>query len=483
MNGVAQLPLAEIPSAPTDVPVAPVPPVENQPSDPPAVPSAAVEVPKPAATSRVRRRSTSSRSSRSARSLSRSSSRSPPQYYRRGRYRRSRSRVKNRSRSRSRSGRYRRRRSSRTPSYRPPLRRQAGRPRRFSPYRPNRATAGRVPPYSSFPRRDGHASPKGPNAPPPPLAAASRRSSPPLAPRAGSVESGRMPPLTERFERLVETTMRHRRRDHGVLGGLAHLILTNRLKLPLPTLMREAKELSVVIERDLPPEVSDVIAEISFNFDLGPNFAFPHPPNAGHRPVFDRSEIPLFSKPEDNEKVTERMVAVLSSGVDFRMGGQSADPRGEADQGRPDSNFRQRRINAFSRLGPSNPLDVPKGASYFMHDDRDGRSYGSRRRRIGAGGYSRNEWHRKRSDYDVRDSRQKSFRTSRFSDDGDDGGERHHRSGRRSALPDANDEGRWCHDKFLELEKEANGRGVSRPSSASSSASSSTDSSPKHDSK
>ncbi len=61
-----------------------------------------------------------------------------------------------------------------------------------------------------------------------------------------------MPSLNERFENLLEVTLRRHRRDYGVLGGLAHLVLTNRLKLPMPTLMREAKELSVVIERNLP---------------------------------------------------------------------------------------------------------------------------------------------------------------------------------------------------------------------------------------
>lgn len=38
-------------------------------------------------------------------------------------------------------------------------------------------------------------------------------------------------------------------------------------------------------------EVADPTAEISFNVDLGVNFVFPHPPNAGTKPVFDREEV------------------------------------------------------------------------------------------------------------------------------------------------------------------------------------------------
>ena len=144
---------------------------------------------------------------------------------------------------------------SRTPSYRPPRRRQYGRPRRFSPYRPSRG--GRGVAYSGFLRRDSRSPPRGVGAPPP----RSNRP-PPKSPRAPTPVSkeGSLPPagsrtmsLNERFEGLLETAMRQRRREHGAAGGLTHLLQKNRLKLPLPTLMREAKELSVVIERNLPP--------------------------------------------------------------------------------------------------------------------------------------------------------------------------------------------------------------------------------------
>ncbi len=131
----------------------------------------------------------------------------------------------------------------------PPFRRG---PRRYSPFRPYRGRGGRASggggaaAASSFLRRDSRTpSPARVRSPPqrPPPASAKSPRTPPSAP---------MPSLNERFENLLEVTLRRHRRDYGVLGGLAHLVLTNRLKLPLPTLMREAKELSVVIERNLP---------------------------------------------------------------------------------------------------------------------------------------------------------------------------------------------------------------------------------------
>ncbi|VDM30946.1 unnamed protein product [Hydatigera taeniaeformis] len=463
---------------PSSIPAASVPsvPAQNAPSQ--------SDVPEPSkgvvsASGRVRRRSTSSRSSRSMRSLrrdmSRSSSHSSDRYYRRSRHRHSRSRNQSRTRSRSRSNRFRhRRRSSRTPSYRPPRRRQYGRMRRFSPHRPYRG--GRGAPYlSTFPRRNSHSPLKCAGG----LASLSQRPVRLLPPSTatktmgsggGSPLAGRIPPLNERFEGLVESTLRQRRREYGVPGGLAYLLLSNRLKLPLPTLMREAKELSVVIERNLPPEVADPTAEISFNVDLGVNFVFPHPPNAGTKPVFDREEIPIFNKPEDLEKVTERAAASLAAITANRMGSHPpANTYGEVNTysngnaNNLDRSDRLRRGSAFSHLSTSNPLDVPKGSAYFMHDDRDGRPYGWRRRDFNEP-YSRDNWRQRRLDYEYRETEGYQGGTRRWTRRSDEErGDRMVESGRRWGYRSMRhggreevEEARWCHDKFLELEGETN---------------------------
>ncbi|KAL5111066.1 hypothetical protein TcWFU_010469 [Taenia crassiceps] len=480
MDEVLASATVEISSA---VPAVPVPsvPTQNAASQPDVSEASKGVVSAPG---RVRRRSTSSRSSRSLRfrrDRSHSSSPSSDRYYRRGRHHRSRSRNQSRTRSRSRSSRFRhRRRSSRTPSYRPPRRRQYGRLRRFSPPRPYRGSRG-APYVSTFPRRDSRSPLRGAGGPAQLPQRPTRMLPPSTATKTmgsggGSPLAGRIPPLNERFEGLLEATLRQRRREYGVPGGLAYLILTNRLKLPLPTLMREAKELSVVIERNLPPEVADPTAEISFNVDLGVNFVFPHPPNAGTKPVFDREEIPIFSKPEDLEKITERAAASLAVIAANRMGSQPpTSTYGEVDS---NNNGSANNLDRSDRLrrGASNPLDVPKGSAYFMHDDRDGRPYGWRRRDFNEP-YSRENWRQRRLDYEYRENEGYQGGNRRWAQRPDEergdravgGGRRWGYRSMRHGGREEVEEARWCHDKFLELEGETNNgdAGASRHSSPS----------------
>nr|CDS34641.2 hypothetical transcript [Hymenolepis microstoma] len=414
----------------------------------------------PVAANRVRRRSTSSRSSRfrkSSRSVSKirrrhhhysstHSSSSDASCRRRGRYRRSRSRnrrqSRSHSRSRSRSISYRRRRrSSRTPSYRPPPRRRPfGRPRRFSPPFSRR---GRVGPTRRSPAAHHVRSPPARTRPPspPPMMQRSRptKSSPPPAP---------MPPLSVRFENVVKSTLRRGLREYGVLGGLAHLILTNRCKLPLPTLMREAKELSVVIERNLPPDITDPNAKISFNVDMGVKLLIPYPPNAGAKPVFNRPEIPVYKTIDDEKKIAERIMSALKA---EQAENHTVDTNNRSNVV-SERNQNAKRGSAFSRLGPLNPLEVPKGSAYFMHDDRDdpyqtGRSKNFRSVR------------RRRDDFDgiissLLSSDSLLYQSSRR-------GQNDRSAGRSNRF--SRDEGQWCHDKFLELEEgEKRGSGGSR---------------------
>ncbi|KAM7537484.1 hypothetical protein Aperf_G00000063700 [Anoplocephala perfoliata] len=410
----------------------------------------------PAVAGRVRRRSTSSRSSRSMRSIRRNLSRSTrssssDRYYRRSRYRHSRSRNRSRTRSRSRSSPYHRRhRSSRTPSYRPLARRRFyGRPRRFSPPPRRGGGGGRggPPNTSAFARSPARAHPSS----------RTRLARSPVMQRsrpANSPPPVLMPPLSERFEALVRSTLRQGRREYGVLGGLAYLVLTNRPKLPLPTLMREAKELSVVIDRNLPPEIADPNAEVSFNLDFGIKFVIPFPRNAGIKPVFDRPEIPVYKTAEDEKKIVERVAAALAAEAAENRPGPRRSSDAFPDIANNSSVMSERadrlkRSSAFSRLGPSNPLEVPKGSAYFMHDDRDEPFHGGRRRNSGDASYSR----RRRNGYiDYGSSRRR-----RNDREGRWGGDR---SSQREQPSNAVDDGQWRHDKFLELEEGEKGGGA-----------------------
>ncbi|KAM3175922.1 hypothetical protein ACTXT7_007523 [Hymenolepis weldensis] len=313
--------------------------------------------------------------------------------------------------------------SGRTPSYRPPLRRRPfGRPRRFSPPFSRRGRGG--PTRRSPAAHHIRPSPVRTRPPsPPPMMQRFRptKSSPPPAP---------MPLLSVRFENVVKSTLRRGLREYGVLGGLAHLILTNRSKLPLPTLMREAKELSVVIERNLPSDIADPNAKISFNVDMGVKLLIPYPPNAGAKPVFDRPEIPVYKTADDEKKIVEQIAAALKAEQAENHTGDTNNRIGVI----PERNQRIKRGSAFSRLGPLNPLEVPKGSAYFMHDDRDD-PYQSGRGRNFRGG-------RRRRDDDYQGSRR---------------GKNDRGAGRSNRF--SRDEGQWCHDKFLELEEVGKGGG------------------------
>uniref|UniRef100_A0A0X3NJH4 Btz domain-containing protein n=1 Tax=Schistocephalus solidus TaxID=70667 RepID=A0A0X3NJH4_SCHSO len=393
------------------------------------------------------------------------------------RRRRSWTRSSSRSRSRSRSidrRRYRRSRRNSPPRSRLPGRLRERSPRRHSSRSPshhryrsrprsgNRLAVGsshvanRWPDgsggggggsldYPGMPNRDRSSLHFGNRTPPP------RNRTPSYHSVVGEKSSSpTVPTLDERFRQLVETVSR-RKPEYGVPGGLAHLVLSNRPRMPLPTLIRQARELSVVIERQLPPEIANPKATIVFDLDIRrAPLVLPRSPNEGSRPVFDRPEIPNYDKPQYLDEITRRLSAVLSAKTS--RGTTYAKPYNNRDAG----NFEYRpRGSAYSRPVYVGPADVPKGPSYFLHDDRDAaQSFRSRFR--GNSSYSRTDW-RQTSDKDYYGGRYRGRNRSRYSPDVENGSPQRQR---RRPPPGGGgfENSRWTHDKYLELEHESSDR-------------------------
>nr|VZI07827.1 unnamed protein product [Spirometra erinaceieuropaei] len=217
--------------------------------------------------------------------------------------------------------------------------------------------------------------------------------------------------------------------------------------MPLPTLLRQAREISVVIERQLPSEIANPRATIVFDLDIRrAALVLPRSPNEGSRPIFDRPEIPNYDKPEYLNEITRRLSAVLSAKAS--RGIPYTKPYNNRDVGNVE--YRSRG-SGYSRPVFVGPADVPKGPSYFLHDDRDG-AQPFRSRFRGNSGYSRTDW-RQTSDKDYYGARYRARNRSRYSPDVENGSPQRQRR-RPQAGSGAFEDSRWTHDKYLELEHE-----------------------------
>ncbi|CAL8105174.1 unnamed protein product [Calicophoron daubneyi] len=215
------------------------------------------------------------------------------------------------------------------------------------------------------------------------------------------------PPITlnERFTRLTSAgTAVYSRRNFGRMGEMRyipHLIVANNTKLPPATLARQAKAISIVIERKFPrgglKDVSDATQG-----SVRPGLYVPRRPGEGIKPVFDRSEthaciltahlgcawshyfsIPVFlqiqfyTSAADEDLISKRLLDCISSTSKSRHS-ESVRPsnRGQYHEsvavGRP--NFYGIRVNegggGYRYANPLDPSETPRNASYFLHDDR-----------------------------------------------------------------------------------------------------------------
>ncbi|CAH8462429.1 unnamed protein product [Schistosoma turkestanicum] len=242
--------------------------------------------------------------------------------------------------------------------------------------------------------------------------------------------------LTERFTRLTNSgTAVYNKRRYGRFGDnhrLPHLILTNNTKLPPATLMRQAKEISIVIERTFPlnMDLSPLEKPVSFDFRHS-HIIIPRRPNEGYKPVFDRPGLKFYNTEADEAQIYKRLADTISS---------SNSRRPNYTENKKESEYHD--ISHFTGPGRfygsrvderliDSKRKTPKGQSYYLHDDRTDDGYGTRRR-----------WNNK-SDRLYSSSYRRDRRSRRISPSPPSKS----RSSRSDIAPK-----KWLHDKFEEIE-------------------------------
>lgn len=260
-------------------------------------------------------------------------------------------------------------------------------------------------------------------------------------------------PLTERFDRLTNagTAVYNGRtfRRPNDSRHIPHLIITNNTKLPPATLIRQAKAISIVIERKLPLGKRRIGDNEPFSSSTVV-VTIPRRPNEGIRPVFDRPEIKFYLSVLDEAEISKRLLNCVSTSANSSR--QPAPvvgrrPRGDHYQdvavvvpGR----FYGSRVDEQGRsrfVHPLDPSETPRSSAYFLHDDREepgssGRRDWGARSKYRSGGFRREPDARNRSRSPPPSYRYNSPRVST-----------------RSSV----DSERWQHDKFEQLAHEEDG--------------------------
>ncbi|TNN07055.1 hypothetical protein EWB00_007985 [Schistosoma japonicum] len=248
--------------------------------------------------------------------------------------------------------------------------------------------------------------------------------------------------LTERFTRLTNSgTAVYNKRRYGRFGDnhrLPHLILTNNTKLPPATLMRQAKEISIVIERTFPHnmDLSPLGKPVTFDFRHS-HIIIPRRPNEGYKPIFDRPGIKFYNTEAEEAQIFKRLSDTILS-TNSRMSSY-AENKKESEYhdishftgpGRFYGSRVDERLMDSKRTYPLDPSETPKGHSYYLHDDRTHDGYGPRRR-----------WNNRQFDrlYSSYRSDRRSRRTSRSPPKS------------KSSRVDIAQK-KWLHDKFEEVE-------------------------------
>ncbi|TPP56045.1 hypothetical protein FGIG_07610 [Fasciola gigantica] len=265
-------------------------------------------------------------------------------------------------------------------------------------------------------------------------------------------------PLTERFDRLTNAGTavyngRSYRRPNDS-RHIPHLIITNNTKLPPATLIRQAKAISIVIERKLPfgkRRNDDDEPFGSSNLVV----IIPRRPNEGFRPVFDRPEVKFYLNIIDEAEISKRLLdCVSTSAHSSRQPAPVVGRRSKGDHYQDvavvvPGRFYGSRVDEQGRsrfVHPLDPSETPRNSSYFLHDDREepnnsGRRDWVARAKYRSGGFRRDPDARNRSRSPPLPYRHNSPRvSSRSSVDGE----------------------RWQHDKFEQLAHEDDGDAQSR---------------------
>nr|CAH8820065.1 unnamed protein product [Trichobilharzia regenti] len=251
--------------------------------------------------------------------------------------------------------------------------------------------------------------------------------------------------LTERFTRLTNSgTAVYNKCRYGRFGDnhrLPHLILTNNTKLPPATLMRQAKEISIVIERTFPVDVNLSTLEKSGTFDVPiSEVKIPRRPNEGHKAIFDLPGIKFYNTVADEALIYKRLSDTISSASSRKPNHSETKRESEyhdishfTGPGRFYGSRVDERLMDSKRTYPLDPSETPRGQSYYLHDDRADDGYGTRRRlnnsrseRLYSSSYQRDRRSRRPSPSPTRSRPSRSDLTSK----------------------------KWLHDKFEEIEKD-----------------------------
>ncbi|TGZ68822.1 hypothetical protein CRM22_004057 [Opisthorchis felineus] len=257
--------------------------------------------------------------------------------------------------------------------------------------------------------------------------------------------------LTERFARLTAsgTTVYNKRYPGKLLDTrrIPHLIITNNSQLPPATLLRQAKAISIVIERKIPPgrkRTADVDTSLDTLF-------IPRRSTEGQKPVFDRPEIRFYRVSSDESLISERLLDCINSSSskhDSKRHPTSSQYHDVVVIGA--GRFYGSRVEQ-SGAGPRNvhpldPLDTPRNSSYFLHDVRGELDLTSRR-----------SWRTQFASQAAALEKLASGYRREYRDRRSPGSPERPNSP-RGFSPRRNyrgmDSGRWQHDKFEELERQ-----------------------------
>ncbi|CAH8834321.1 unnamed protein product [Trichobilharzia szidati] len=207
------------------------------------------------------------------------------------------------------------------------------------------------------------------------------------------------------------------------------------------TLMRQAKEISIVIERTFPVDVNLSHLEKSETFDVRiSEVKIPRRPNEGHKAVFDLPGIKFYNTVADEALIYKRLADTISSASSRKSNHSETKRESEyhdishfTGPGRFYGSRVDERLMDSKRTYPLDPSETPRGQSYYLHDDRADDGYGTRRR-----------LNNSRSDRLYSSSYQRDRRSRRLSPSP---------SRSRPSRSDLTSK-KWLHDKFEEIEKD-----------------------------
>ncbi|CAH8467040.1 unnamed protein product [Heterobilharzia americana] len=104
----------------------------------------------------------------------------------------------------------------------------------------------------------------------------------------------------------------------------------------------------------------------------------PRRTNEGHKPIFDRPGMKFYNTVAEEANIYKRLADTISSSNSRKS--QKLESKRESPGRFYGSRVDERFLDS-KRTYPLDPSEIPKGQSYYLHDDRADDGYGPRRRR------------------------------------------------------------------------------------------------------